>query len=51
MQGVVVCDPEVHYLSNGANELDFVVIGSDGIFDKLKNEDINKIVWNTIKDH
>lgn len=35
--GVVVCDPDVNYLPNGANELDFIVMGSDGIFDKLKN--------------
>ena len=51
MKGVVVCDPEINYVANGTNELDFIVIGSDGIFDKLKNEDINKIVWTTIKDN
>jgi protein phosphatase 2C family protein 2/3 len=41
MKGVVVCDPDVNYIANGANEFDFIVIGSDGIFDKLKNEDLN----------
>ena len=51
MKGVVVCDPEIHTIPNGASDLDYIVIGSDGIFDKLKNEDINKIVWNTIKDY
>lgn len=51
MKGVVVCDPEINYLKNGANDLDFIVIGSDGIFDKLKNEDINKLVWSTIRDY
>ena len=25
--------------------LDYVLIGSDGIFDKLKNDQINSIVW------
>jgi protein phosphatase 2C family protein 2/3 len=51
MKGVVVCDPDIHYIQNGANEFDFIVIGSDGIFDKLNNEDINSIVWNTIKEN
>ena len=41
MKGVVVCDPEVNYCKNGANEFDYIIIGSDGIFDKLKNEDIH----------
>ena len=41
MRGVVVCDPDINYIQGGANEFDFIVIGSDGIFDKLKNEDIN----------
>ncbi len=51
MEGVVVCDPDIRYVKNGANELDFVVFGSDGIFDKLKTEDINEIVWNTIREY
>lgn len=38
---MVICDPDVNYLPKGANELDFIVIGSDGIYDKLKTEDIN----------
>ena len=41
MGGVVICDPEIISLRGGANELDFIVFGSDGIFDKLKTEDIN----------
>lgn len=27
------------------------MLASDGIFDKLKNQDVNSIVWNTIKEH
>lgn len=38
MRGVVVCDPDITYLRNGGQEIDFIVIGSDGIFDKLSNE-------------
>lgn len=35
MERVVVCDPDITYLKNGALEIDFIILGSDGIFDKL----------------
>ena len=50
MKGVVVCDPDIGYYKNGTNDFDYIVIGSDGIFDKLSNDDINEIIWNTIKE-
>lgn len=37
MRRVVVCDPDINYIKNGTNEIDYIAIGSDGIFDKLKN--------------
>ena len=30
---------------DGVNSLDYVLIGSDGVFDKLKNDTINQIIW------
>ena len=51
MVGVVVCDPDVIHIRNGGKELDFIVMGSDGIFDKLKDEDIKGIVWSEIRQH
>lgn len=51
MRGVVVCDPEINYCKGGATEFDYIIIGSDGIFDKLRNEDLNSIVWNTIREY
>lgn len=51
MIGVVICDPEIKVLKGEASDLDFIVFGSDGIFDKLKTEDINEIVWNTVKEY
>jgi serine/threonine protein phosphatase PrpC len=51
MAGVVVCDPDVTYLRNGGSDTDFIVLGSDGIFDKLSNEMIGEIVWGVIKEH
>lgn len=41
MAGVVVCDPDIFHL--GVQEMeacDFIVLGSDGIFDKLSSEQI-----------
>ena len=31
--------------------LDYILIGSDGIFDKLKNDAINQIVWDVATKH
>jgi len=45
MSGVVTCSPDVIVEKNGVNKYDYILIGSDGIFDKLKNENINKTVW------
>lgn len=50
MPGVVVCDPDITYMKGGTKELDFIILGSDGIFDKLNNETIGKLVWSTIKE-
>lgn len=51
MPGVVVCDPEITFLKNGGTELDFIILGSDGIFDKLGTEEICQLVWNIVKEH
>jgi len=45
MKGVVTCEPETTHQADGSNYLDYILIGSDGIFDKLKNDQINSIVW------
>lgn len=45
IDGVVTCEPETTHEVSGTNSLDYVLIGSDGIFDKLKNDQINQIVW------
>lgn len=37
-RGVVICDPEIIFEKDGAKRLDYIMIGSDGIFDRLKNE-------------
>lgn len=51
MSGIVVCTPDVEVLRNISNTVDYVVIGSDGIFDKIRNSEINEIVWSVIEEH
>ena len=51
MPGVVVCDPDILYLKNGGQDLDFIILGSDGIFDKLSTDEICQLAWNIIKEH
>jgi len=48
-EGIVVSEPDITEIKNGGEEIDFIVIGSDGVFDKLTNETINDIIWQTIK--
>ena len=35
LKGVVVCDPEVTQIKNASSDVDFIILGSDGIYDKL----------------
>ena len=37
-KGVVTCEPEIIHEHEGVHNLDYILIGSDGIFDKLKND-------------
>jgi serine/threonine protein phosphatase PrpC len=40
----VKAEPEISQFQIAKNH-DFIVLGSDGIFDKLSDEDIGKSVW------
>ena len=42
---VVVADPDVTAFKIDRNKHDFIVIGCDGIFDKLENRDCVHLVW------
>ena len=48
IKGVVVPDPEVQIIEQ-KSENDWVLIGCDGVFDVLSNEEIGDIVWQTIE--
>lgn len=46
VQGCVISEPDV--LDYDVEEMDFIVLGCDGIFDKLSSEEIVATVWETI---
>jgi serine/threonine protein phosphatase PrpC len=33
---------------NSTDDLDYVLLGCDGIFDALTNEEVNNVIWETI---
>jgi len=47
-QNVLISKPEITTLKIN-KEHDFIVLGCDGIFDKLTNEDTIGVVWETLK--
>ncbi len=47
---VVIAIPEIRSFRLEPDECDFIVIASDGIFDKLSNEEVAECVWMTVKD-
>jgi len=48
---VVIAIPEIRSFRLEPDECDFIVIGSDGIFDKLSNEEVAECVWMSVKDN
>jgi serine/threonine protein phosphatase PrpC len=49
MEGVVIATPEVSHFSIKDNYHDFIVMGCDGIFDKLESSAVMSVAWDTIK--
>jgi len=45
---VIVVDPEVHYLSIADESHDFIVLGCDGIFDRLSTEQSCQEMWGSL---
>lgn len=45
--GIVVADPEITVFEY-SEDLDYVLLGCDGIFDTLTNEEVNKVIWETV---
>jgi serine/threonine protein phosphatase PrpC len=50
MPGIVVADPEITMFPY-TTDLDYVLLGCDGIFDALTNEEVNEIIWETVEQY
>ena len=48
---VVVATPEITSFKVNSIDHDFIVLGCDGIFDKMSNENIVECVWNSVADN
>ena len=44
---MVVCKPDIEAFKI-TKDHDFIILGCDGIFDKLSNEDCSSCVWNSV---
>ncbi|CAD8059721.1 unnamed protein product [Paramecium sonneborni] len=47
---VVISEPEIKIFKLNQDH-DFIVMGSDGIFDKLNSEDVTDIIWKDLKNN
>lgn len=48
MKNVVSAEPEIQIIPY-STDIDYVMLGCDGIFDSLTNEEVNAIIWETIE--
>ena len=48
---VVICDPDIVSFKVQHDEHDFIVIGCDGIFDKMDSKDVVHIAWQSVLGH
>lgn len=46
--GVIVAEPD-YFQYEITDETDFVILCCDGVFDRLENEDVNKLVWDEVR--
>ena len=46
VSGTVICEPETSTFTY--DDMDFIVIGCDGVFDKLSSEKVAETVWETL---
>jgi protein phosphatase 2C family protein 2/3 len=46
---VLIAEPEITYFDINLKEHNFLVMGSDGVYDKLTNEEVADCFWNLHK--
>lgn len=47
----MIATPEITSFKIGTPNHDYIVLGCDGIFDKMSNEDVVHCVWNSVTDN
>lgn len=47
-EGVIIAQPEISQFSLRPDFHDFIVLGCDGIFDRLSNQHVLDVTWDTI---
>ena len=47
-EGVVIAQPEISQFSVRSDFHDFIVLGCDGIFDRMTNQHVLDVTWDTI---
>ena len=45
---VIVVDPEIHYINISEDGHDFILLGCDGIFDRLSTDVACQEIWNSV---
>jgi len=48
--GVVIASPEITSIPFN-KDIDYVLLGCDGIFDVLTNEMVNEVIWETVEQY
>jgi len=48
---VVIVDPEIHHLKITDDSLDYVILGRDGIFDRISTEQACQEIWTAQVDY
>ena len=43
---VIICDPDIFHIKINQNHHDFILLGCDGIFDRLNTEFSCQEIWN-----
>jgi serine/threonine protein phosphatase PrpC len=48
LEGVIIAEPEISKFTLKPDFHDFIVLGCDGIFDRLSNQQVLDVTWDTI---
>ncbi len=48
LEGVIIAQPEISQFTLKPDFHDFIVLGCDGIFDRLSNQQVLDVTWDTI---